>query len=502
MIRCSCKVVFNREKPSLPRDRPAKSEKYMSSRTSRISKKIVALIKSKGAKFFCDQFGLQMAFIMRDDHFECWSLRSKPFQAILRTLCEEEFDIEMDSTLRAKVIERLRDEAQFESIELSNRFAATDGSYLLDVANSSWQQIEISAERWVITDSSNPVFRRYLHQRPLPEPVPGGDPFKLFEHLAISCEKQKLLVLSWLVSSLNCNISTPIMMQIGPQGACKSTTGRRLRSLLDPSIIVELGECCGRDLLQIMDHHAVPMLDNVGHLNRGNADTFCRVVTGGGIQHRRLYTDDEPIISTYRRSIIMNGLHLPSLRADFLDRCIILRSERQNAFEERSELDAKFEQDRPSILGSLLDLFVKTLQELDSVPATREFRLADFARFGRAVAVALGQTADAFDDAYRSSMEEHQTDVLENCVIARTILELAKPTAIQITSGELLELLKETCAALDWSSTPSDWPKSPRCMSVELEQLSPMLLKLGVSVERLKRTSRQRMWEIKSADPK
>ena len=58
-------------------------------------------------------------------------------------------------------------------ISLYNRVARLENSIYLDMCDDYWRAIKITKDGWTIT-SAPIVFRRYSHQKPLPEPKRGG----------------------------------------------------------------------------------------------------------------------------------------------------------------------------------------------------------------------------------------------------------------------------------------------------------------------------------------
>jgi hypothetical protein len=262
-----------------------------------------------------------------------------------------------------------------------------------------------------------------------------------------------------------------------------------------------LGEVESRHLMQVFYHHALPVFENVGSLNREQADIYCRAVTGSGVERRKLYTDTEEIILAFRRPILMNGIDIPSNRPDFLDRCLILPCTRLNDFKAVANLDAQFEQARPRLLGSLLDLLAKTLSCLDSAPSAGEFRMADFAHLGRAVATALGKTPTDFDAAYKANRAQQHRELIEDSPFARAVIEWASSLRPSSWEGNVTDLLKLVTNEAKKKAIPTKdaaWPKSPRWASTRLGELAPALASEKIILQRQPRDGNCRPWKIYS----
>ena len=145
-----------------------------------------------------------------------------------------------------------------------------------------------------------------------------------------------------------------------------------------------------------------------------------------------------------------------------------------------------------------MDLLVKTLDLLDSTPSTGEFRMADFAHFGRAVARALGMAPKDFDDAYRENLGEHSSDLVEDSPFARAVREVAKTyTKESSWCGNMQELLgRVTDVAKKHNIPTKDFPKSPRWASTRLREVAPALRAEGTIVEQLKHKNKCRPWLV------
>ena len=97
--------------------------------------------------------------------------------------------------------------------------------------------------------------------------------------------------------------------------------------------------------------------DNVSGLPSWISDTLCRLATGGGFAVRQLYTDQEEVIFTATRPIILNGIEDIVTRPDLADRGLFLQLQPISEASRRTEAEfwQAFRQDCPKILGALLD---------------------------------------------------------------------------------------------------------------------------------------------------
>jgi len=474
---------------------------------------IVATAVEAGTRFFQDQHGDVFAWISttgEDPHFECLRIRSREFQVRLLDLIrarsqastegKETTSLPTPSDIK-HAIELLGLQAyDSQRIKLANRCRANDDGACIDLGDNDWRMITATSLGWEVERQSGPLFYRTQHQEPLVEPTRGGDIEELFKFVPVETDEEKLLITAWTIASLYPLVPCPILLFVGQQGSAKTTRSRRLRTLLDPSVTPVLGDMEMSDLFLTFQHHAVPCFENVSRFSRREADMFCRAVTGNGVERRKLYTDSDQKLYSFRRPIIINGLDTPSIRPDFLDRCVIINCRRIQDFVPLQKLDRDFEAARPRLLGAMLDLLVEALKLLGSTTPAKEFRMADFAHFGRAVAKALGKNAVDFDKAYRANIRQQDCEILEDSPMIRAVEKFAeKFTADKPWKGsasELLEKLRDRAHVLGDANVKADLPKSPRWLSSRLSELAIALKTRSVAVERLPRTNASRGWQI------
>ena len=373
-----------------------------------------------------------------------------------------------------------------------NRFAFHEAAVWIDLVDTQWRAIRITNQEWKVVTTPPVLFRRHAHQQALPIPQREGNFKNLLYHLSPMSEKMSMMCLIWTVLACFPQFPRPMLVPIGPHGAAKSTFCRRLRSLLDPSHVPLLGEDDRRDLMLIFRGHAIPTFDNLCTLSRKEADLFCRAVTGAGISRRKLFTDTDDVIFQFRKAIMLNGITLPSNRPDFLERCVVLELGKLKKYEPEEKLDATFKRALPRMFGGLLDVMVSTMERVKTVSTSGINRMADFARYGRATALALGKTEEDFDRAYREVMDSQNRGIIENNYLALTILEMMndQKEPIETNMKDLYEKLTTTAKNNNLKS--ENWPKDSTAMSKRLTELAPTLKMQGITITKLPRKDKIR----------
>ena len=311
-----------------------------------------------------------------------YPLRSRDFRRWLASQYYSETKKAANGEAISSALNVLEAKADFEGprIALYNRFACTDGAIFIDLADESWRAIKVTPQGWQVLDRPPILFRRFSHQDSLPVPEKGGDPKKLLDFLNITDDSERLLIIVWAVVAIIENIPHYGLDFHGPQGAAKTTAGRMLRSILDPSVVYGLN--LGRnqaELAQLFDHHAIPCFDNLGTIQQWQSDLLCRAITGGAISKRELFTDAEDVLMCFKRPIILNGINIPTVAPDLLDRLLLIGLERiqPDQRREESELLADFNNARPRILGGLIDALSEAMNIYPSLKLKKVPRMAD-----------------------------------------------------------------------------------------------------------------------------
>jgi len=123
----------------------------------------------------------------------------------------------------------------------------------------------------------------------------------------------------------------------------------------------------------------------------------------------------------------------------------------------------------------------KGLAKIDSVRLSAAPRMADFAKWGFAIADACGWKPEAFLKAYRENRARANEASLENSTLATEIVRLMESTSWwQGTAGELLDELRGNTS--EETRKTHEWPKSPRVLGAELRIVAPVLRAAGIEV--------------------
>lgn len=398
-----------------------------------------------------------------------------------------------------KVISLLQAEAIFgdKRYELSLRVAFKGNSIWYDLTDRNYRAVEITENGWKIIDDAPILFKRNSVQEAQVIPGAGGTVQILSDFINIRDEDQRILNQVSIVANFVPNIPRPLHMYIGSQGSAKSTASKVEKSITDPSkieLITLNGEL--RELSQQLDQNYFLAFDNITALNSRTSDALCRAVTGGGFSKRKLYTDADNVFFAFKRAIVLNGINTVGSKPDLLDRSLMFHLEEIKEEDRKAEEDfwKEFESKKAELLGAIFDTLSKALKILPTINLKQIPRMADFTRWGCAIAEALGYTKEQFLNAYAKNLGIQNRQAIEDSPVASCIIAFMKwKNASWLgTASSLLKELKTIAEREEIDIKSKSFPKSPSLLSREIGIVGMNLLSEGIKIERI----RQREWKI------
>ncbi|WP_396912474.1 ATP-binding protein [Mycolicibacterium sp.] len=360
------------------------------------------------------------------------------------------------------------------------RVADHAGAVYIDVGDSEGTVIRIVNGRWSIVDTAPVLFRRTRLTGQIDLPYNGErDAQKLWEFVRIDPADRPVL-LAWLVAVLILvDAPHPILALLAEQGAAKSSITRCLVDLVDPSSVPLRKAPRDEDSWVIAAAASwVVALDNLsGSLQQWLSDCLCRASTGDGSVRRALYTDSDVSVISFRRCVIFNGVDVTIEAGDLAERIAAADLTRIEEGARRAEADiaAAWEQARPAIMGSLLDLAAKVHELLPTVKVDKLPRMADFALVLAAVDQVMGTNGL---DRYRDRSRKIAADTLVHPFTA-SVVDYGAPL-IGKTSSEILTAVKPTDPG--WKQ-PRDWPRNARAATLRLTRDAPALRAQGWRID-------------------
>lgn len=370
-----------------------------------------------------------------------------------------------------------------------------DGDVYLDLGDDTWQAVHVHLGGWEVVREPPVRFRRPRGLRTLPPPVRAGGKGweELRRLLHVDSERDWTLIVAWLVGTLHPSGPYPILGLHGEHGTAKSTTGRILRSIADPSEApLRSPPREDRELVIAARNSHIIGLDNLSRIRTWLSDALCRIATGGGYSARELYTDGEEVVYSDCRPILMTSIEGVATRGDLSDRTITVTLPLLPEEERRAESDlwADVEMWQGAILGDLLSAAATGLRRIGHVRLDRLPRMADFATWVVACEPALPWDGDQFLGAYADQREEAVETGIEADPVAVALVELLESK--REWKGTATDLLATLDGRRDGRPTPKGWPETPQAMGGRLTRAAPLLRASGLSVCRYRDTDSER----------
>jgi hypothetical protein len=304
--------------------------------------------------------------------------------------------------------------------------------------------------------------------------------------LNLASENDFVLVVAWLLGALRAGGPYPVLAIAGEQGSAKTVLSKLLRTLIDPSVApVRALPRDERELFVAASKGHVLAFDNLSGLPPWLSDTLCRLTSGGAFSTRRLFTDQDEILFTAARPIILNGIEEVITRPDLADRAILLMlapiAERQRRPE--TALWREFELARPHILGALLDTAAHGVRMLPHVRLRQLPRMADFALWATACESAF-RPVGTLETAYYHNRRDAIENIVDADPVAAHVRELMAHRAQWTGSAsDLLQVGTNVGGNAMAAWIRSGWPRSPRALAGRLRRAQTPLRALGIKIE-------------------
>lgn len=325
-------------------------------------------------------------------------------------------------------------------VELFNRCGEKGGLIYCDLGNN--QAVEVSPGSWKIVKAPI-MFRQMKHQKPQVTPTPGGDPWRFLDFCDMP-KSQQLLFIVTLTSCFIPRIAHPAIHVSGCQGSGKSVFASLWKSVIDPSsVLLSTIPRKPEDLDLLLVRYYGLVLDNLSALSGDTCDRLCSFITGGVIEKRTLHTDLETTILKSNSVIFFTSIGSLHSRPDLTERSIIFELQRISDEMRVDEIEVRenFNAALPDILGGVFDLLARALEIFPTLKLSKLPRMASFAKWGYAVAEAVGGRGDEFLRDYASNSTIQSDALLERDTFFASIVEAMEDPGIDHLSGSFQEVL-------------------------------------------------------------
>jgi len=342
--------------------------------------------------------------------------------------------------------------------------------------------------------------------QPLPVPEKNGSVQTLKKFVNLASEADFVLFLTFLMAALRARGPYPVLGLYGDGGSGKSSASRIVRLLLDPcKAPLRALPRDAHGLFIAANNAHVMAFDNMSELPRWMSNVLCQVSTGGGFGVRQLYTDQDEVLFSVDRPIVLNGIEEFVTEPDLSDRTFFLYLKRITEEQRRpeQELWAELEKERPRILGALLDLAAHGLRKLPETSQQGLPRMADAFWWARAWEPALWPLGTV-ESAYRGNREQAIETVLEADPVASALLAMMKGGIVRTVRTVRPAISKDgrrVTHCMEWKGTAGDllgdlgsvvdqslirsraWPKTARDLGGRLRRIRSLLSTKGIEID-------------------
>ncbi|PIN84736.1 MAG: hypothetical protein COV47_05855 [Candidatus Diapherotrites archaeon CG11_big_fil_rev_8_21_14_0_20_37_9] len=470
--------------------------------TTSLADSLLKLAKENGL-FFQDQFGTAYGFVKIKEHSEVIPVNSKKFRNFLLNLYHKKYKKTVSATPVKTAIDFCEAEAFGTVYELDNRVCKRDSSIFYDLANSQWEVVKIDKSGWRVATPKKPIFTRYAHQKEqvYSNEYSSGNIDKMLSLFDLDADN-KLLVKVFIVSGFIPDIPRAFLIFFGPQGSGKSVLAGSSRDIIDPSTLKTIDPPLNKnELAHTLQHHYYTPFDNMSYMSREVSDALCRASTGAGTSTRKLYTDNEDFISSYRRLVSLNGINNVAFNADLLDRSIIISMNRINPTKRKTEDEIKqfFDELKPEIVTECFEVVSRAMNEYENISLERIPRMADFVKWGEAIARVMGHKPMEFVNAFERNAKGMTSEIIGNTPVGSAVVDFVEDNEEWIgTAEELLSELNEKNTLEKQKS--KGWPGNGSALSRALGNLKATLEDVGIGINRdYKHTGARkeiRLWKI------
>ena len=274
--------------------------------------------------FFHDPLRYAYATVPVRDHRETWAIRSRDFRLWVKQALFDALGVAPDFLVKWLL-------EDFETLaicrgpehEIFVRIGEANGAVYIDLANDQWQAIGVAAD-WRVLDDPPIKFRRPMGMKDLPYPA-QGDLRELLQFLNLRSRADEILLLTWLTFALRPKGPYPLLALSGAQDSGKSTAEKVFRVWLirrKPTLTTKPRS--ERDLAIAATNGHLIAMDNLSQITDQLSDALCRVSTGGSFRTRKLFTDSDELLFTFRCPVIISGIEEIVVRGDLLRRSLLI----------------------------------------------------------------------------------------------------------------------------------------------------------------------------------
>ena len=299
----------------------------------------------------------------------------------------------------------------------------------------------------------------------------------------------KVLAIVTLITWFLPHIERAILLLNGPQGTGKSFLSQIIQRIVDPvSHDLPPLPTDMQELQLILSEYYLVAFDNISQIREAISNTLCKSVTGGTQIKRKLYSDKNLVILTYKNCVILNGIGDFVQMPDLLDRIVTLKTIPHGANKSKVALLAQFQKDLPDIMAKIFTILQQAMAVYPTVDIDTPTRLVEYEKWGYAIAQVIYGDGNTFLKAYYKGRYLTSISRAENDAVGNTFLRYAnlqQTLPVYIPSRKVYDDLC-VLGKGSYNRLPADWPKDPSAMTSRLERLLMNLQDSGYTFRKVR----------------
>jgi len=388
----------------------------MSKRLPQADQAVALLYHARAATPFFSREGQPCASIPAHvDARRILPLRSADFRDWLTANYYSEFESAPSSTALRAAIRTLEARAQYgdapaQKIDRRLSFEGdpfAPSKIFVDLANAGGEILEITSHGWNIAGNLRHSFRQSPSTLPLPVPQPATGALDEFAKLFHLTPTARTRIFTWLAAALRPIGPYPILVLRGPASSGKSTFGRALRVLIDPSTapLRRLPER-DRELLQLALQNWVLVFDHVHRVPIKISEALCAIASGDALEVAQPDARDDALVEIARPMILIAPLDEAQAPwnppRSLANRSLTVDLAPIAAPRPEAAVCSSFEALRAPVLAMLADAVSMALQRIRDIDLGNVARFPDCSAWAAAAAPALSLDAAAITEAVTS----------------------------------------------------------------------------------------------------
>lgn len=441
--------------------------------------------------FYHDRAEAPYVSVIKDGITKYMEVYGNDYKKYIRYMYYARYQKAVPKDALQRVLDTLAVKAQVEGEEITPvyRCAYNDGKIYYYLADREQTVICIDENGYrVIAESPVPFIKRQnMAEQVLPEESDISLKKLGMRYWKFATAEDRIMHWVLLISRFIAEGSQPLIYYFGDRGSAKSTSMKLDKMIIDPSEIdIKALPKNIPDVIASVTNQYMVCFDNVSQISDELSNIFCVVATHGYYSKRRLYSNNEECAIKLNARVSFSGITNLSTKPDLIDRLVCLKLNRIDSEKRRTETEImeNFKKDLPHILDGIFITLSKAIPIYNKLNLERLPRMADFAKWGYAIAEALGYGGDKFMRIY----EKNQNELLENMVsedaVITVLIEMMKKR--HYFRGKVTELLSIlTTMAEDMNlDIRVGWARDASALSRRLYESQSVLSMFGIGIHR------------------